>query len=48
MEMAASACANDFVRLFAGNGGLNTYPTSVSNFWQDVTGEGIFGGKGAV
>ena len=46
MEMAASACANDFVRLFAGNGGLNTYPTSVSNFWQDVTGEGIFGGKG--
>lgn len=46
MEMAADACVSDFVRLFAGNGGLNTYPTSVSNFWQDVTGEGIFGGKG--
>ena len=46
MEMAASACVNGFVRLFAGNGGLNTYPTSVSNFWQDVTGTGIFGGKG--
>ena len=46
MEMTASACANAFVRLFAGRGGLNTYPTSVSNFWQDVTGTGIYGGKG--
>ena len=46
MEMTASACSNAFVRLFAGKGGLNTYPTSVSNFWQDVTGAGIYGGKG--
>ena len=46
MEMMASACVNDYVRLFAGEGGLNTYPASVSNFWQDVTGTGIYGGKG--
>ena len=46
MEMMASACVNGFVRLFAGDGGLNTYPSSVSGFWQDVTGTGLFGGKG--
>ena len=46
MEMTASACVNGFVKLFAGSGGLNTYPSSVSGFWQDVTGTGLFGGKG--
>lgn len=46
MEMTASACVNDFVRLFAGIGGLNIYPASVSSYWQDVTGTGLFGGKG--
>lgn len=46
MEMTAAACANGFVRLFAGNGGLNAYPSSVSGYWQDVTGTGLFGGKG--
>lgn len=46
MEMMASACVNGFVRLFAGNGGVNTYPGSVSGYWQDVTGTGLFGGKG--
>lgn len=46
MEMTASACVNGYVRLFAGNGGLDSYPSSVSGFWQDVTGVGLFGGKG--
>jgi len=46
MEMAAGACVNGFVRTFAGNGGLNTYPGSVSGYWQDVTGVGLYGGKG--
>ena len=46
MEMMPSACANEFVRLFAGGGGVNTYPVSVSNMWQDLTGTGIFAGKG--
>ena len=46
MELAADACVNRFVRLFAGAGGANAYPTSISNFWQDLTGRGGFGGKG--
>ncbi|MBQ9951773.1 MAG: DUF3131 domain-containing protein [Clostridia bacterium] len=46
MELAAGACVNGFVKLFAGTGGMSTYPSSVSGFWQDVTGEGLFGGKG--
>ncbi|MBR6767179.1 MAG: hypothetical protein IKM02_04435 [Clostridia bacterium] len=46
MEMMPAACKNEFVRLFAGTGGLNTYPASVSSFWQDLTGEGLFQGKG--
>lgn len=46
MEMIPSACVNQFVNLFAGSGGVNTYPVSISNFWQDMTGRGIFAGKG--
>ncbi len=46
MEMLPSACTNEFVRLFAGSGGMDTYPVSVSSLWQDLTGEGVFAGKG--
>ena len=46
IEMMPSACVNAFVRLFAGSGGINTYPVSISNLWQDLTGEGMFAGKG--
>ncbi len=46
MEMSARSCKNAYVELFAGNGGVNAYPSSVSGFWQDVTGAGLFGGKG--
>lgn len=46
MEMTAHACVNSFVRLFSGNGGINSYPASVSGYWQDVTGNGLYGGKG--
>lgn len=46
MELMPAACVNAFVRLFAGSGGVNTYPVSVSNFWQDLTGKGLFAGKG--
>ena len=46
MEMTAGACVNGFVRLFAGNGGLDSYPSSASGFWQDATGAGLYGGKG--
>ena len=46
MEPLPEACVNGFVRLFAGPGGLNAYPVSVSNLWQDLTGRGIYAGKG--
>lgn len=46
METAPSACVNRFAQLFSGAGGLDTYPTSVSSLWMDMTGTGVFGGKG--
>ncbi|MEE1199595.1 MAG: glucoamylase family protein, partial [Christensenellales bacterium] len=46
MEMRAGGCVNGFIRLFSGTGGLHMYGSSVSDFWQDVTGTGIFFGKG--
>ena len=46
MELSASAVKNGFIRLFAGNGGMDAYPVSVSDLYQDLTGRGNFGGKG--
>ena len=46
MELAASSCTNEFVRLFAGRGGMDAYPVTVSNLYQDLAGQGSFGGKG--
>ena len=46
MELSASAVKNGFIRLFAGSGGVDAYPVSVSNLYQDMTGRGSFGGKG--
>jgi len=46
MEPLPSACVNGFVRLFAGVGGVSAYPVCASNLWQDLTGKGIYGGKG--
>ena len=46
MELAASSCTSEFIRLFAGKGGMDAYPVSVSNLYQDLTGLGNFGGKG--
>ena len=46
METLPSGCRNGFARLFAGTGGVNAYPVSVSNLWQDATGRGIYAGKG--
>ena len=46
MEALPSACVNGFVRLFAGSGGLDAYPVCASNLWQNLTGRGIYGGKG--
>ena len=46
METAPSACVNRFSRFFAAPGGLDSYPTSVSSLWMDLTGVGVYGGKG--
>ncbi len=35
-----------FSRIFAGQGGMDTYHTSVSEFYMDVFGESVFTGKG--
>jgi len=48
MDLPAEAVCNRFVRVFGGEGGLDTYPTSVSDLWQDLAGEGCFGGKGII
>ena len=46
MEPLPSACVNAFARLFTGAGGMNAYPVAASNLWQDMTGTGIYAGKG--
>ncbi|MBR3504231.1 MAG: DUF3131 domain-containing protein [Clostridia bacterium] len=48
MTLPAEAVTNRFVRLLGGEGGLDAYPTAVSDIWQDLAGEGNFGGKGIV
>ncbi len=46
MELPCDAVANRFIELMGGRGGVDSYPTAVSNVWQDLCGQGIFGGKG--
>ncbi|MDY3027442.1 MAG: glucoamylase family protein [Candidatus Faecivicinus sp.] len=46
MTLSARAEENRFVRVFAGRGGMDAYPASVSDYFQDVCGMGLFGGKG--
>lgn len=41
-----SAGASPFTRIFAGQGGIDPYTTTVSDVYQDAFGEGIFTGKG--
>ena len=46
MEVAPSAVGNRFALMYAGVGGLDTYPTRISSLWMDMTRAGIYGGKG--
>ncbi len=48
MALPAEAVVNRFVRLMGGEGGMDPYPTAVSDIWQDLAGEGSFGGKGII
>ncbi|PYG87272.1 cellobiose phosphorylase [Ruminiclostridium sufflavum DSM 19573] len=41
-----SANVSFFTRVFAGQGGIDPYTTTVSDVYQDTFGEGIFTGKG--
>lgn len=41
-----SANVSTFTKVFAGQGGIDPYTTTVSDVYQDVFGEGIFTGKG--
>ncbi|SHK33607.1 GH36-type glycosyl hydrolase domain-containing protein [Tepidibacter formicigenes] len=41
-----SANSSIFTRIFAGQGGIDTYTTAISDVYQDLFGEGIFTGKG--
>lgn len=38
--------ASNFTKIFAGQGGIDPYTTTVSDVYQDAFGEGIFTGKG--
>ncbi len=46
MELPADAVSSRFIRLYGGRGGIDSYPTAVSDLYQDLCGQGIFGGKG--
>ena len=46
MGLAASACTNEYVKAVFSSGGADSYPASVSNFYQDMCGSGCFAGKG--
>ena len=46
MELPADAVASRFIELYGGSGGVDSYPTAVSDLYQDACGQGIFGGKG--
>ncbi len=41
-----SAGYSTFTKIYAGQGGIDSYTTAVSDVYQDLTGEGIFTGKG--
>lgn len=40
------SCGGRLARLLGGEGGVDSYPTQVSNLLQDLCGRGIYGGKG--
>ena len=46
MQLTSEGNANAYVELTAGQGGVDSYPVSISDFYQDMTGQGNFAGKG--
>ena len=45
-RMEAELARTPFARRMAGEGGCDTYEGFVSDAWQSLTGEGLYGGKG--
>ncbi|MBR0367477.1 MAG: hypothetical protein IJH86_03665, partial [Clostridia bacterium] len=46
MEVAPASVNNRFALLTSGAGGLDTYAACAASLWMDLTGVGIYGGKG--
>lgn len=46
MQLTAEGNENAYVALTAGEGGVDSYPVTLSDFYQDMTGRGCFAGKG--
>ncbi len=46
MELPADSVTSRFIELYGGKGGVDSYPTAVSDVYQDLCGQGLFGGKG--
>ncbi|MBR6740762.1 MAG: hypothetical protein IKM04_06830 [Clostridia bacterium] len=43
-----AACASEFARIYAGQGGTDSYSGHCADMYQDVFGEAIFNGKGLI
>ncbi len=46
MQMPPDAVTNGLIDILGGPGGVDGYHTAVSDVYQDLTGQGIYGGKG--
>lgn len=48
MELDAKECTNEFIRIFAGSGGMSTYSGVASDMFHDLTGSGAYCGKAII
>ena len=48
LELTSEATENRFARAMGGAGGMDGYASAQSDLWQDLAGEGSFGGKGVI
>ena len=46
IQLAADQVSNLFIRLYGGEGGVDPYPSHISDVYQDTCGKGIYSGKG--
>ena len=48
LELTCEATESRFARAMGGAGGMDGYASALSDLWQDLAGEGSFGGKGVI